>query len=144
MDRESKRSSSAIYCQACDYDLQHTTGVKCPECGRGFDRNNPSSTRLCPRNWYEKRLWDSWESRGMGIGLLVATVAAVLASSVHASIRVIGEAMSISQVILNEVAIAWGIEFPRIILIVSHYLFFAMVGAGIGWIIEKLVDRNAA
>ena len=42
-----------IYCSKCDYDLSHLKELRCPECGREFDPDDPSTFesseyRPCP------------------------------------------------------------------------------------------------
>ena len=42
-----------IYCIKCDYDLSHSEELRCPECGREFDPDDPttfesSNYRPCP------------------------------------------------------------------------------------------------
>ena len=33
----------AMYCKKCNYDLRHLTSRRCPECGRPFDPDDPST-----------------------------------------------------------------------------------------------------
>lgn len=38
-----KKRQPSKYCHKCGYILEHTTSHTCPECGRGFDPNDPST-----------------------------------------------------------------------------------------------------
>ena len=44
-----------MYCRQCGYFLEHIESTACPECGRGFDADNPASYDLYSTEHLERR-----------------------------------------------------------------------------------------
>jgi len=58
-DRETvfeRRSPGMIYCLGCSYCLEGLTEHRCPECGRGFDREDSATFTRDPKHLQVRRV----------------------------------------------------------------------------------------
>ena len=64
--------AEARYCRTCGYDLRGTVAapLRCPECGRGFDPDDPQSFRLLPLPHWTRHLRRAlWTAAVLLLGL---------------------------------------------------------------------------
>ena len=64
----------SMYCRHCGYVLDGLGNARCPECGCGFDADNPRSYRKTPRG-HQWRRWRRTTIRAMLIVLAISFVA---------------------------------------------------------------------
>jgi hypothetical protein len=72
-----------VYCRRCKYQLDHLKHTTCPECGRGFDPDDPSSflpSLVEPRDKLGQVMivWSSYCAVALGALLLLALVTTIL------------------------------------------------------------------
>lgn len=106
-----------MHCLDCDYALNHLTSNRCPECGRLFDPNDPTTFR--PLNEQERKNAAAREIKGtaIAVGLALAIAFAGLCVTLFGNYQT-GFCCS------------------------GCYFFFALAGAGYGLIRIQRIRRG--